>query len=29
MDILPHVLKTSLYTLIMNGLAVWIYKKTN
>ena len=29
MDILPHLLKTMLYALIMNGLAVWSYKKTN
>ncbi|MFD1613880.1 ABC transporter permease [Gelatiniphilus marinus] len=29
MDILPQLLKTLLYALIMNGLAVWSYKKTN
>ena len=29
MDILPQLLKTMLYALIMNGLAVWSYKKTN
>ena len=28
-DILPNLLKTTLYALIMNGLAVWSYKKTN
>jgi len=28
-DILPQLLKTLLYALIMNGLAVWSYKKTN
>ncbi|WP_415843536.1 hypothetical protein [Zobellia nedashkovskayae] len=28
MDILPHLLKTSLFAIIMNGLAVWRYKKT-
>jgi len=28
MDILPQLLKTLLYALIMNGLAVWSYKKT-
>ncbi|WP_026838336.1 ABC transporter permease [Gillisia sp. JM1] len=28
-DILPQFLKTLLYALIMNGLAVWSYKKTN
>ena len=28
-DILPQLLKTILYALIMNGLAVWSYKKTN
>ncbi|TXD84429.1 ABC transporter permease [Subsaximicrobium wynnwilliamsii] len=28
MDILPQVLKTLLYALVMNGLAVWSYKKT-
>ncbi len=27
-DILPQVLKTVLFALIMNGLAVWSYKKT-
>ena len=29
MDILPQLLKTLLYAIIMNGLAVWSYKKTN
>ncbi|CAH8283232.1 ABC-2 type transport system permease protein [Mariniflexile fucanivorans] len=29
MDILPQLLKTLLYAFIMNGLAVWSYKKTN
>jgi ABC-2 type transport system permease protein len=28
-DILPQILKTILYAFIMNGLAVWSYKKTN
>lgn len=28
MDILPQLLKTFLYAFIMNGLAVWSYKKT-
>ncbi|MGJ8746020.1 ABC transporter permease [Polaribacter sp.] len=28
-DILPQLIKTFLYALIMNGLAVWSYKKTN
>tara|TARA_R110000744_G_scaffold377110_1_gene491858 strand:- start:97 stop:1218 length:1122 start_codon:yes stop_codon:yes gene_type:complete len=28
MDILPHLLKTLLYAVVMNGLAVWSYKKT-
>ena len=28
MDILPQLLKTLLYALVMNGLAVWSYKKT-
>jgi ABC-2 type transport system permease protein len=28
MDILPQLFKTLLYALIMNGLAVWSYKKT-
>lgn len=27
MDILPHLLKTILYAVLMNGLAVWSYKK--
>ncbi|TXD49264.1 ABC transporter permease [Polaribacter sp. IC073] len=27
-DILPLLIKTSLYAIIMNGLAVWSYKKT-
>ncbi|MFT7050001.1 MAG: ABC-2 type transport system permease protein [Psychroserpens sp.] len=29
MDILPQLLKTLLYALVMNGLAVWSYKKTS
>ena len=29
MDILPQLSKTLLYALVMNGLAVWSYKKTN
>ena len=29
MDILPQLLKTLLYALIMNGLAVWSYKKAS
>lgn len=28
-DILPQLLKTIAYAIIMNGLAVWSYKKTN
>ena len=28
MDILPQLLKTLLYAVVMNGLAVWSYKKT-
>jgi len=28
-DILPQLLKTILYALLMNGLAIWSYKKTN
>ena len=28
-DIQPQLLKTTLYAIIMNGLAVWSYKKTN
>ena len=28
MDILPHLLKTLHYAIIMNGLAIWRYKKT-
>ncbi|MCD6544573.1 MAG: ABC transporter permease, partial [Flavobacteriaceae bacterium] len=28
-DILPQFIKTSIYAIIMNGLAVWSYKKTN
>ncbi|MBU2940434.1 ABC transporter permease [Lacinutrix sp. C3R15] len=28
-DILPQLFKTALYAFIMNGLAVWSYKKTN
>tara|TARA_R110000868_G_scaffold129507_1_gene338458 strand:- start:556 stop:1680 length:1125 start_codon:yes stop_codon:yes gene_type:complete len=27
-DILPQMIKTSIYALLMNGLAVWSYKKT-
>lgn len=29
MDILPQLFKTIVYALIMNGLAVWSYRKTN
>jgi len=29
MEILPQILKTLLYAVIMNGLAVWSYKKIN
>jgi len=28
-DILPQLTKTSVYAFVMNGLAVWSYKKTN
>lgn len=28
-DILPQILKTLLYAIVMNGLAVWSYKKIN
>jgi ABC-2 type transport system permease protein len=28
-DILPQLLKTLLYAFVMNGLAVWKYRKTN
>jgi len=28
-DILPQLTKTVIYAVIMNGLAVWNYKKTN
>lgn len=28
-DILPQIIKTSIYALLMNGLAVWSYKKTS
>ena len=28
-DILPQLIKTALYAFIMNGLAVWSYRKTN
>ncbi|TYC14125.1 ABC transporter permease [Bizionia gelidisalsuginis] len=28
-DILPQLIKTVLYAIVMNGLAVWSYKKTN
>jgi ABC-2 type transport system permease protein len=27
-DILPQIIKTSIYAIVMNGLAVWSYKKT-
>jgi len=27
-DILPQIIKTSIYAILMNGLAVWSYKKT-
>lgn len=27
-DILPQLIKTSIYAIFMNGLAVWSYKKT-
>lgn len=29
MDILPQLIKTLAYAIVMNGLAVWSYKKTN
>jgi ABC-2 type transport system permease protein len=29
LDILPQLLKTALYAFVINGLAVWSYKKTN
>ncbi|PQJ77173.1 ABC transporter permease [Polaribacter glomeratus] len=29
MDILPLLLKTLFYAIVMNGLAIWSYKKTN
>jgi ABC-2 type transport system permease protein len=29
MDILPQLIKTFVYAVIMNGLAVWSYKKAN
>ncbi len=29
MDILPQLLKTLMYAIVMNGLAVWSYKKTS
>ena len=29
MDIMPQLIKTIIYALIMNGLAVWSYKKTS
>jgi drug efflux transport system permease protein len=28
-DILPQLLKTIVYAIVMNGLAIWSYKKTN
>jgi len=28
-DIIPLLVKTFIYAVIMNGLAVWSYKKTN
>ena len=28
-DVLPQFIKTSIYAIVMNGLAVWSYKKTN
>jgi ABC-2 type transport system permease protein len=28
-DILPQLIKSLVYALIMNGLAVWSYKKTS
>lgn len=28
-DIIPQLLKTSIYAIVMNGLAVWSYRKTN
>jgi ABC-2 type transport system permease protein len=28
-DILPQLIKTSIYAVVMNSLAVWSYKKTN
>jgi len=28
-DILPQLIKTTIYAVIMNGLAVWSYKKTS
>ena len=28
-DILPQLIKTTVYAFVMNGLAVWSYKKTN
>ncbi len=28
-DILPQLLKTLVYAIVMNGLAIWSYKKTN
>lgn len=27
-DVLPQIIKTSIYAIVMNGLAVWSYKKT-
>ncbi|MFA5299426.1 MAG: ABC transporter permease [Lutibacter sp.] len=29
MDIVPLLIKTTIYAIVMNGLAVWSYKKTN
>ena len=28
-DILPQIIKTSIYAIVMNGLAIWSYKKTS
>ncbi|MCC7520339.1 MAG: hypothetical protein IT220_01790 [Flavobacteriaceae bacterium] len=28
-DVMPQFLKISLYALVMNGLAIWSYHKTN
>lgn len=29
MDILPQLIKTTIFAFVMNGLAIWSYKKTN